>query len=174
MTFTGEPARVFRRFPLAPWPAEFRRLRYPPALAPIRDRAPASRQARLTARKGSSASSASSSCLRRNVRSQSVEQRKPRESNCSPRPQRSTRNPMWPIGKPLARCLSGAAKPPAIDILCWHYPEAFEGANEFRSLRSCGPVLLEASSSLHDPNLTLRDPLTRLPHRHARAASAAL
>jgi hypothetical protein len=65
LTFTGEPARVFRRFPLAPWPAEFRRLRYPPALAPIRDRAPASRQARLTARKGSSASSASSSCLRR-------------------------------------------------------------------------------------------------------------
>jgi hypothetical protein len=34
----------------------------------------------------------------------------------------------------------------------WHYPEAFEGADEFRSLRCCGPVLLTASSSLHDPS----------------------
>jgi hypothetical protein len=32
-----------------------------------------------------------------------------------------------------------------------HYPEAFEGAHEFRSLKCCGPVLLTASSSLHDP-----------------------
>jgi hypothetical protein len=31
----------------------------------------------------------------------------------------------------------------------WHYPEAFGGANEFRSLRCCGQVLLTASSSLH-------------------------
>ena len=41
LTFTGQPARVFCRFPLAPWPAEFGRLRYPPAVAPIRDRAAA-------------------------------------------------------------------------------------------------------------------------------------
>ncbi len=35
-----------------------------------------------------------------------------------------------------------------------HYPEAFEGTNEFRSLRCSGPVLLTASSSLHDPEQT--------------------
>jgi hypothetical protein len=34
-------------------------------------------------------------------------------------------------------------------ILDSTYPEAFEGANEFRSLRCSGPVLLTASSSLH-------------------------
>jgi hypothetical protein len=42
-----------------------------------------------------------------------------------------------------------AACPAESDFCSWHYPEAFEGANEFRSLRCCGPVLLTASSSLH-------------------------
>jgi hypothetical protein len=42
----------------------------------------------------------------------------------------------------------------ASGFVLWHYPEAFEGVNEFRSLRCCGPVLLTASSSLHDPNRT--------------------
>jgi hypothetical protein len=37
------------------------------------------------------------------------------------------------------------------NVCLWHYPEGFEGANEFRSLRCCGPVLLAASSSLRDP-----------------------
>src|ERR1700730_5008585 len=38
-------------------------------------------------------------------------------------------------------------------LSCWHYPEAFEGANECRSLRCCGQDLLTASSSLQDPQL---------------------
>src|ERR1700730_16459330 len=38
-------------------------------------------------------------------------------------------------------------------LSCWHYPEAFEGANESRSLRCCGQDLLTASSSLQDPQL---------------------
>jgi hypothetical protein len=41
LTFTGQPASVFRRFPLAARLAEFGRLSIPPAVAPIRDRAAA-------------------------------------------------------------------------------------------------------------------------------------
>ena len=56
----------------------------------------------------------------------------------------------------------------------WHYPEASERTNEFRSLRCCGQVLLTASSSLHDPNRKSAsrsfDHLvgTEAPQRHVR------
>jgi hypothetical protein len=52
-----------------------------------------------------------------------------------------------------ARCRMAQATAPILDST---YPEAFEGANEFRSLRCCGPVL-----TLRDIPVEMRDPNQR-------------
>ncbi len=108
---------------------------------------------------GSSTSSgASCSCSRRwqkspRLRSSSRRCRRARASIWRPSRSRS-RRPSRRRPESKACCegrpgIGGAQVP--LDFRFWHYPEAFEGINEFRSLRCCGPVLLMASSSLDDP-----------------------
>src|SRR5271166_873927 len=55
---------------------------------------------------------------------------------------RYPRSPSWLI------CTGASPQPPLSrsDLVLWHYPEAFGGANEFRSLSCCGREMLARGS----------------------------